>query len=427
MIAILGAGIAGISAGYHLGLKDKKTIIFEKNNSWGGLCDNFTIDGFRFDNSIHLSFSKSTYVNELFSKSSDYYTYDPCIGNYYKGHWLNHPAQNNLFRLDIEDRIKIIKDFLYKDKIINKNKINNYEQWLRFQYGNYFAENFPMRYTRKYWTVNSKDLKTSWIENRMYIPSMEEVLRGAMSEDTENVYYTGKMRYPKKGGYKSFLQYMARRCNIRYNRKVAMIDTKKKMLEFENGTTEYYEYLISSLPLPVIIKLIKDVPKKITESANNLNWTSLALVSLGFRKPDITKYLWFYIYDEDFLPSRVYSPNLKSVENVPEGCSSLQYEVYFSKKKKLKIKSNDLIEHIVTKSSKIGIFEKNNIVVLDYRELDFGNVIFDKNIDINRKIVHEYLDDIGINYMGRFGEWAYFFSDESLLSGKKVAERLFNE
>lgn len=41
--------------------------MYEKNERWGGLCDNFTIgDGFRFDYFVHLSFTKSEYVKELF-------------------------------------------------------------------------------------------------------------------------------------------------------------------------------------------------------------------------------------------------------------------------------------------------------------------------------------------------------------------------
>ena len=66
---ILGAGISGISASYHLGLKGIKSIIFEKDDDWAGLCGNFKIDGFRFDKAIHLSFTKNAYVQELFSKS----------------------------------------------------------------------------------------------------------------------------------------------------------------------------------------------------------------------------------------------------------------------------------------------------------------------------------------------------------------------
>ena len=86
MIAILGGGISGISAGYHLALKGIKNTVFEKNPSWGGLCDNFVIgEGFRFDYFIHLSFSNSDYVKDLFSKSSDFIIHKPNSTNYYKG------------------------------------------------------------------------------------------------------------------------------------------------------------------------------------------------------------------------------------------------------------------------------------------------------------------------------------------------------
>ncbi len=43
MIAILGGGISGISTGYHLNLGGTESVVFEKNPTWGGLCDNFTI------------------------------------------------------------------------------------------------------------------------------------------------------------------------------------------------------------------------------------------------------------------------------------------------------------------------------------------------------------------------------------------------
>ena len=72
MIAILGGGIAGISAGYHLKLKSIENTVFEKRNTWGGLCDNFTIgNGFRFDYFIHLSFAKDEYVKKLFAAGSE--------------------------------------------------------------------------------------------------------------------------------------------------------------------------------------------------------------------------------------------------------------------------------------------------------------------------------------------------------------------
>ena len=63
---ILGAGIAGITASYELNQNNIESIILEKNCSWGGLLDNFTIDGFRFDKFIHLSFTEDNFVNDIF-------------------------------------------------------------------------------------------------------------------------------------------------------------------------------------------------------------------------------------------------------------------------------------------------------------------------------------------------------------------------
>ena len=65
---ILGSGIAGISAGYHLQKAGEKIIIYEKSNDWGGLCGNFTINGFRFDKFVHFTFTEDPYIKEIFEK-----------------------------------------------------------------------------------------------------------------------------------------------------------------------------------------------------------------------------------------------------------------------------------------------------------------------------------------------------------------------
>ena len=72
--------------------------------------------------------------------------------------------------------------------------------------------------------------------------------------------------------------------------------------------------------------------------------------------PDIAKYLWFYIYDEDILPARAYSSSLKSPNNVPFGKSSLQFETYISKQKPKLLEGGSLIEHIVNRGIKMGLF-----------------------------------------------------------------------
>ncbi len=300
--------------------------------------------------------------------------------------------------------------------------IENYEAWLRSQYGKFFAENFPLRYTRKYWTVEAKKLTTNWIGNRMYRPDLEEVLRGAMTGDTPNTYYAQEMRYPVCGGFKAFLSGMVGTCDIRLRKKAISIDTKKKKVEFADGTHAHYERLVSSIPLPELIDIIKDSTEYIREAAKKLAWTSVALISLGFNRPDIPQYLWFYIYDEEIFPARAYSPSKKSKNNVPEGYSSLQFEIYYSKYGKLRLPNHNLVEHIIKKSAEMGIFDKKDIVFEDYRIIKYANVIFNENIDKMRDAVLDYLKQKEIIPVGRFGEWDYYWSDQSLLSGKKISE-----
>lgn len=415
---ILGAGIAGISAAYHLKQKGENSVIFEKDNDWGGLCGFFEIDGFRFDRFVHFTFAKDEKIAELFAKSSPLYAHPPVSYNYWRGCWLKHPAQNNLAPLPIEEKVKIIDSFVNRPRK-DVAEISDYAEWLRVQYGDYFAENFPFAYTRKYWGVEAKQLETKWVGNRLHVSPLPEVLRGAFAEQQENFYYTKFMNYPKKGGFRSIMNECRKGLDIRLNKKAVRIDTAAKQVEFDDGTVENYDNLISSLPLPEIIKMISDVPENVQNAAKQLRWTCGYQVSLGFNRPDVAKYLWFYIYDEDVPPARVYSPNLKSPDNAPDGCSSLQAEIFFANSVKV-VDKNIILQKTVEKLKEICQFNDSDVVVKDIRFEPYANIIFTPEIYESRKVVREWLQAQGIKTIGRFGEWDYLWSHQAFESGMKV-------
>lgn len=415
---ILGAGIAGISAAYHLKQKSENSVIFEKDNDWGGLCGFFEIDGFRFDRFVHFTFAKDEKIAELFAKSSPLYAHPPVSYNYWRGCWLKHPAQNNLAPLPIEEKVKIIDSFVNRPRK-DVAEISDYAEWLRVQYGDYFAENFPFAYTRKYWGVEAKQLETKWVGNRLHVSPLPEVLRGAFAEQQENFYYTKFMNYPKKGGFRSIMNECRKGLDIRLNKKAVRIDTVAKQVEFADGTVENYDNLISSLPLPEIIKMISNVPENVQNAAKQLRWTCGYQVSLGFNRPDVAKYLWFYIYDEDVPPARVYSPNLKSPDNAPEGCSSLQAEIFFANGAKV-VDKNIILQKTVEKLKEICQFNDSDVVVKDIRFEPYANIIFTPKIYESRKVVREWLQARGIKTIGRFGEWDYLWSHQAFESGMKV-------
>jgi len=422
---ILGAGVSGIAAAYELNENNYSSLILESNDNWGGLLDNFIIDGFRFDKFVHLSFTTNEIVNSIFSKTQ-FIEHEPKSYNFYKGHWLKHPAQNNLFALSENEKQRIVNDFISR-KDISVDEIKNYEEWLRVQYGDYFAENFPMVYTKKYWTTDAKNLETKWIGSRMYMPSLEEIQKGCNTDRTPNTYYAKSMRYPEKGGYKSFLTPLVNNISIKTKSRVTKIDIKKKQVEVNGNETYSYQNLISSIPLPEICKLIRDIPERIYESSEKLNYTSGYLISLGFNNSNIADKLWYYIYDRDILPARVYSPSLKSPDNVPSGCSSIQAELYYNKGQKLKLSNDELLEQTIAKFIRIGLFKQEDLIIKDIRSEKYANVVFDHHIYENRQNILDYLSENNIISVGRFGEWEYFWSDQSLLSGLNGARKIINK
>ena len=413
---IIGGGIAGISAGYHLRKQGVSSVIYEKDNDWGGLCASFTLDGFRFDRFVHFTFADNPETAKIFSDSVPLYEHPPVASNYYNGIWLKHPAQNNLAPLPEAEKEKIIDDFIARPRKAVED-ISHYGEWLEVQYGYYFAHNFPYKYTRKYWGVEPEDLETKWVGVRMNCPSLEQVLAGAEKEQDENFYYTKVMKYPKKGGFRSILNKARQGLDIRFNKQVVRID--ERAVHFADGTNEPYGRLISTLPLPDIIGMLPDVPDDIVKAANALRYTCGYQVSLGFNRPEIPKYLWFYIYDEEIPPARVYSPSLKSPDNVPEGCSSLQAEIFFANGAHIP-KKEEILEKTIEKLLAMNLFNREDIVVQDIRFEPYANILFDKDIYKNRQRVIDFLTNRNIESIGRFGKWDYLWSHQAFESGAVV-------
>lgn len=422
-IIIVGAGISGLGAAYSLRERGIKCIILEQSPTYGGLCGNFTIaDGFRFDRFVHFSFTDNFEVNKIFKSSTEGHilSHIPNPYNIYHRQWIKHPAQNNLFPLSEEEKKEIIADFKSRPKDISPDNILNYEEWLRIQYGNSFAERFPMTYTPKYWMCEAKDLEIKWIGQRLYQPSIEEVIQGAYTSDTPITYYAKEMRYPEKGGYKAFLNELVKDADIRYNEEVVRIDTNSRIVTTKTGTEYEYSRLISSMPLPDLVKALEpSPPKKIIEAANKLRYTSGYLISIALKGNNIPPFLWWYIYDKDILPARVYSPTLKSKDNAPEGCSSLQLEVYCKEKD---YSDDELIAKSVEPLIAMGIIRREDIITIDIRFEPWANIVFDHHIYQARETVLQYIRSVGIEPIGRFGLWEYLWSDQALISGLSVGK-----
>ncbi len=407
---VLGAGIAGLSYAYHH--KDKENIVvFEKNDYYGGLCHSFNINGYTFDSAVHLSFTEDVRVREIFDKTP-YLCHRPISYNFYQGNWIKHPVINNTYCLSAEEKTECINSFFSREM----RNVQNYEDWLRTSYGDEFTERFYNVYTKKYWTVEAKNLSTTWTGSRFALADSKKILMGSYEKNDRTDYYAKEMRYPKGGrGYQTFLEPLTQGIDIRLGVSAEELDIENKEIILSNGMRTRYEKLISSIPLPELVRITKNIPREIKDAASELRASKVSVVSIGFNKPNIPKCLWFYIYDEDIRSARVNSPSMKCSDNVPKGCSSLQFEIYHHPEDK--IDQEEMVNNVRYALEKMKICKEEDIEFVDYRLLPYGNVIFELGMEAHRDIIREYYKKNGISLIGRFGKWEYYWSDQSLLSG----------
>ena len=426
-IVVLGSGMAGFGAAYRLHEEGIAPVMYDKNGYYGGHTMSFRYEsGFLFDIGPHISFTKDTRIQELLAESvgGRYETLQINLNNYWRGYWPTHPVQLHLHGLPEETIVKVISDFV-EERSAPERPIKNYEDWLYASFGKTFAESFPMQYTRKYHTTNADNMSTDWLGPRVYRPSLEEVLRGAISASAPQVHYITHFRYPSDGGFRLYLNKFVPMGNIKLEHELISINPRTRELTFSNGLVTQYDSLISSVPLPDMIRMIQGAPDDVVEASRKLACSTCVLVNIGINRADISNAHMTYFYDEDICFTRLSFPHMLSARNSPPGTGNIQAEVYFSEKyKPFSGKAEDWIDPVIRDLKKVGLVrEEDEILCRKAMLLRYANIIFDLERAGALKTVHGYLDDIGIAYCGRYGDWGYMWTDESFISGERAAER----
>jgi hypothetical protein len=79
---------------------------------------------------------------------------------------------------------------------------------------------------------------------------------------------------------------------------------------------------------------------------------------------------------------------------------------------------------VIRDLKKVGLLrDTDKILFKNTIHVEYANVIFDLERAQALATVHGYLDEVGVRYCGRYGDWAYIWTDESFLSGERAAEK----
>lgn len=469
---VLGAGPTGLSAAYHLGAD---SLLLERNAAVGGWCRSIDDHGFTFDYAGHIMFSNDPYVHELYKLllGDNIHWQEREAWVYSKQVYTRYPFQGALYGLPpevikecivgaIEARFgKISKpagssapgsspsackaesitdccgDGIMESTapIMNSHVLpfpnrrqtaRNFEDFIYHVWGSGIAEHFAIPYNRKLWAVPLTEMETSWLGGRVPLPDLEEMIEGALHPVPKPMGPNARFGYPLQGGFQAlmdgFLPHL--KGQLKLNAQVSAIYPGEHRVALADGTQYTYQSLISTLPLPELVKLIDDAPEEIRTAAQGLRHVSVRCVNLGIGRTGLTEKHWIY-YPEDTVFHRIFvqgnaSPNC----NAPGGFG-LTCEITYSPHKPLPCEGEELIQRCIQDCIKVGIINADDPVwVANQVDMPYAYVIYDHARLKNVALIRAWLEQQDIVLAGRYSEWAYYNSDHAFIAGKKAAAQV---
>ncbi len=481
---VIGAGPTGLSAAYHLG---EDAILIEKESRVGGWCRSIEDKGFTFDFAGHIMFSNDQYVHEMYKilLGDNVHWQDREAWIFSKNVYTRYPFQGALYGLPADvikecitgaiesrfgtlakkpaavpapvnghangktngvtpvssstsvckaesitdccaDGVMEAASDLGKRPVADPSaEPRNFEEFIYKVWGAGIAKHFAIPYNKKIWAVPLTEMETSWLGGRVPLPDLEEMIEGALTPVGKPMGPNARFGYPLRGGFQSlmngFLPHL--KGDLKLNTRVRKISAKAHTLTLDDGQVIPWEYLISTMPLPLLIRSLGDeAPADIRESATKLRHTSVRCVNIGVARENITEKHWIY-YPEDTVFHRVFVQGNASPFCNPAGGFGITCEITYSEHKPLPCDGEDLIRRCIDDCRKVGLMNADDAVLTANQvDMPYAYVVYDHGRARNVAQIRDWLLKHDIVLSGRYSEWEYYNSDHAFLAGKKAAE-----
>jgi UDP-galactopyranose mutase len=306
----------------------------------------------------------------------------------------------------------------------------NFEEFIYRVWGAGVAKHFAIPYNRKLWAVPLSEMETSWLGGRVPLPNLEEMIDGALRPSTKPVGPNARFGYPLRGGFQAlmdgFLPLLEG--DVRLGAEVVALDSARHELVLDDGNVYQYGQLISTMPLPALVRLFGGAaPEHVRRAAAKLRHVSVRCVNLGVAREKLTDKHWIY-YPEDTVFHRVFVQGNASPHCNPPGGFGLTCEITYSPSKPLPCEGQDLIDLCIADCIRVGLFEpQDRIAVANEIDMPYAYVIYDHARKQNVETIRRFMSAQDVLLAGRYSEWEYYNSDHAFIAGKQAAEAALAE
>jgi len=326
----------------------------------------------------------------------------------------------------------IIRDCLVKfaeakSGPIKRKRISNFRDWITHSFGEGMARYFMFPYNRKLWKVPLRDIDTDWVEKFIPKTDLAQAIRGGLSDYKRTFGYNRTFFYPKSGGIQAMVEglFNQRKEKVVFRKKVSAIYLREKKLVLETGEGLRFDRLVSSMPLPELRNVVKDLSPAIIKRLDSLRYVSVYNLNLGVDRNICSEKHWAYFPESKYVFYRVGFSSNFSKDSAPKGKASLYIEVSYTKDRPLAYGRAELRDRVIGDLCKVGILRpQDKIIAENVCDIKYAYPLHDKKRAATVREIKDFLRSHNVCSIGRYGSWEYMTMEECVLEGKALAEEL---
>ncbi|MBD3277190.1 MAG: FAD-dependent oxidoreductase [Candidatus Aegiribacteria sp.] len=441
-VAVLGAGLAGLSAAEVLSRRDTEVIVLEKEERLGGLASTIIGDGFRFDPGPHRFHTLDPAILERVRQllPDDLTTLERVSRIRLMDRYFRYPlALGDVLRKMPKLRGAGMLASYLKERILAVfagKSDEDFESWVVSRFGRNLYDIYFGPYTAKLWGCPPSKLSADWASQRITVPSLTGLLRETIFPGKKKARsLVSTFHYPE-GGIGRISEAMAERTRscggtiLTGSEVTSVVQKKGEGFKVTAGGSDHHvDRIVSTIPLDIYVKNMDGgVPERVLKSAEKLTFRAIVFVTVRIRgeRPPISDH-WIYTPEERYRFNRISIPeNFNSTPDV-EGWQAV-FEFTCRRGDKVWNAKDELVEETVSGGEALDIFSERDVVDSMVHRQTHAYPVYMKGYRQHTSTVLDFLEDLeGSVTCGRQGLFRYNNMDHSIEMGRWAALETLGE
>jgi len=439
-VAVIGAGPAGMTAAYQISKqKDVEVMLFEISGSVGGLAKSITLWDQTVDIGPHRFFSSDSRVNEFWLEvvENNYEMVDRLTRIFYNNRFFFYPLKplDAFSKLGVLETARCVLSYL-KEKLSPTEVRGDFETWVTSRFGKRLFEVFFKTYSEKLWGIKCTELDADFAAQRIKKLSLMEAVKNAFLGGGGHKTLVDQFAYPI-GGTGLVYRLMAEKFEANGGKlvlntgveKVATAGGKATGLVLTNGEELSFDYVVSSMPLSLLVSRLNEAPEDIRQKANSLKFRNTILIYLNIDSTGLFKDNWLYVHSPSLNCGRItnfrnWVPYLYGDEKT----SILCMEFWCQEEDAMwHMPDDELIEMGKKEIRQTGLIGDAEILDGKVYRINRCYPIYSMGYRDVLGPIENYLRTVkNLMPIGRYGAFKYNNQDHSILMGLLAAENILN-